>query len=133
MSSIKLDYILDPSGTAEKEIAVCVHRKTPGDQRFHRIRPTLGKSPEVSNGVFEGLASGIDRTEDDLVLQDQIAHHEVGIDFDGPLPSWNASEDKNPISAEILHHFARQARSPARFVHEINFGYMLSPEIDSSS
>ena len=131
VSSIKLDYILNPSGAAEKKIAVCVHWKAPSDQRLHRVGPALGKSAEVANGVFEGLASGINRAEDDLILQNQIAHHEVGIDFDGSLPSRNASEDKNPVSAEILHHFERQARSTGRFVNEINVADMLGKHFGS--
>jgi len=30
-SSIKVDYVLDPSGTTEKKIAVCVYGKATGD------------------------------------------------------------------------------------------------------
>jgi hypothetical protein len=30
--SIKLDDVLDPSGTAEKEVMECVHGKAAGDQ-----------------------------------------------------------------------------------------------------
>src|SRR5215467_14828589 len=66
--SIKLNDVLDPSGATEKKITICVHWETPGDQRFHCVRPTLGERPEISNRIFEGLASGVDRAENDLVF-----------------------------------------------------------------
>src|SRR5262249_38234000 len=72
--SIELDDVFDPSGTAEQEI-VGIHWKAPGDERLHRVRPALGESPEITNRIFKGVASGVDCAEDDLVFQNQIAHH----------------------------------------------------------
>src|SRR5215813_8933554 len=98
--SIKLDDVFDPSGAAEKEITICVRWKPPGDQRLDCVRPALGKSPKVANGIFERVASGVDCAEDDLVFQNQIAHHEIRIDFDGSFSPRNPGEDEDAVGAE---------------------------------
>src|SRR5215470_6820127 len=116
--SIELDDVFDPSGTAEQEIAVGIHWKAPGDERLYRVRPALGESCEIANGIFKGVASGVDRAEDDLVFQNQIAHHQIRIDFDGSFSPRNAGENEDAVRPEVFHHFKRQARRSGCFVDE---------------
>src|ERR1700739_2583589 len=123
--SVKLDYVFDPSGAAEKKIAVCFHWKAPSDQRPHRVGPALFKNPEIANGVFEGVASGIHRAEDNLVLQYQVTHNEIRLDFDGTLSSGNTRENEDAVRPEVFHHFERQIRSTRCFVDEIDIADLL--------
>src|SRR4030095_16199986 len=114
--SIQLDYILYSSGPAKKEIAIGVHGKAPGDKQLNGLGPAFGKNADVTNGVFERVTPGVNRAENDLVFQNEIPHHQVGVDFDGAFPAGHAGEDKDAIGAEILDHFKRQASTPRRFV-----------------
>ena len=57
--------------------------------------------------LFSRLERGairVDRPEDDLVLQHQVAHDEVGVHRDGRLAAGDAGEHKNAVRAEHLHH-----------------------------
>ena len=66
--------------------------------------------------MFEGVTSRVDRAKDYLVFQNQIAHHKIGIDFNGAFSSRHPGENKDAVGAEILHDFEGQARGPGRFL-----------------
>lgn len=57
-----------------------------GDEGTNRVGPTRHKDTEVADRSLEGVAPGVHRSEDHLILQDQVSHDQICIDLYRSLP-----------------------------------------------
>src|SRR5262245_5595680 len=89
--------VLDPPGRADEEVAMRLDRIPPRDERLHRGRPALLEERHVADRGLERLGTGVDRPEDDLVLQWEVPTHDVGIVLDRLLPSRSTLESYGPV------------------------------------
>src|SRR5262245_61118171 len=118
--SVELDDVLDAGRTAAQKRAVVCHWEPSGDQRFDRFRPTLGENREIANRSFEGIAPGVHRAENYLILEHEIAHHQISVDFHRPLSTGYAGKNEYAVIAELLDHLESQTRCAGRFIDQID-------------
>jgi hypothetical protein len=114
------DDVLDAARPAQQQVAMLLHRIPFGDQQPHGFRPFLGEYLQIGDGGFEGVAIGVDRAVDDLVLENQIAHDEIGIQFDGPFASRYARENEDAVRPQQFHQLERHAGRAGRLVYQID-------------
>ena len=62
-------------------------------------------------GHQERLPVRINGSENDLIFQYQVAHDQVGLDFDGRFAAWHARKHEHAVSAEVFEHIEAQPRS----------------------
>jgi hypothetical protein len=76
--------------------------KRPVISDFTASGQRLAKVPRSRMEFSKASRPALTVPENHLVLQDQIAHHEIGIDFDRCLPARDSGEDENPVTIFVL-------------------------------
>src|SRR5262245_24660865 len=90
------------------------------DELLHRLRPASLEFAKVTDGVNERLWARVDRAQDRLVVERDVAHEIVGQNRDFRFLRRNASEDVYAVDAQHTHHLERYVRLTHGFVNEVD-------------
>ena len=123
--------ILDAVGLAQQQVAILIDFVPAGDQGADGRGPVFHKNPEVADRPFERVAIGVDRADDRLVFQHEIAHDDVGLDPNGRLGRRNAGENIDAVQAQHAQDVVRNLRRADRFVNEVDVPNALGELINS--
>ena len=81
----KANDILDASCLVQKQFPALVDGAAPTDEGFQGFWPLFHENTQIRDGRTKGLPVCIDRANDHLILEDNVAHDQISIDFDGGL------------------------------------------------
>src|SRR5437762_3674391 len=87
--------ILDPGGFPKQQLSMRSHRVPSGDQGTGRGGPAAHENAEVAYRALKGLASSVHGAKDDLILQHQVPHKQIGVNLDRRLATGHAGEDED--------------------------------------
>src|ERR1051326_2264082 len=82
---------------AQQEIAVRLHGMASSDHRAERIGPALFEQAQIANRALKGWSIGVDRADNDLVLQHHIPHQAIRFHWNGRFLRRDAGEDKDAV------------------------------------
>src|SRR5260370_26755192 len=93
------DDVLDSAALTRERLQRIFDGVAPGDDSFHSARPALHENVHVSNRRRETLGRGIDRAVDELIVQNHVAHDEIGVHRDRSFAARNCRADDNAVRA----------------------------------
>src|SRR5712692_9561274 len=126
----KLDDILDPCGAAKEKILVRFDGEATGDESSNGVGPAILESSNVTDRGFERVATGVYSSKDDLILQHEIAHHQVRVDLYRALAAGDSGEDEDAVGTENLHHGEGEARCAGRLVYQVDVSHPSAKHFD---
>src|SRR5207302_14160 len=125
------DDILDAADFPQQQVTILVDLVTAGDERAKRSWPAFQKDTKVTDGAFKGLTIGIDRADDDLIFQHEVAHDEVGVNRHRRSGGGNASEDINAVQPQHAQDVVGNFCRADGFVNEIDVADSLGELVNA--
>ena len=107
-----------------------LQRKAASDQILHCLRPRSIKRGEITDRVLKRISSGVDRSQNTLVLQHQIAHDRVGVKADRAVLTGYPGEDEQSVGSQHRQNIEGELRRARRFVHDIDIPHVRGHLLD---